>query len=237
MKRLCFLSLPLILAALLWSGQTKVTQDGRSLGPGPAASPLASAPVASRVEMETLVLDHDEDGDGVLDLADIVQGARDYVRTRPQYKSAYYAGGYPPPGEGVCTDVIWQALKAAGYDLKAMVHEDIRRNPRAYPRVAGKPDPNIDFRRVKNLNVFFRRYARALTLEVKPGDAENLKEWQGGDIVVFGPPIDHIAIVSDRCRPDGVPLLLHNAGPYATEAYCLLTWSSPIIGHDRFPRL
>ena len=37
------------------------------------------------------------------------------------YQSKYYAGGYPDDGLGVCTDVIWQALQAAGYDLKALV--------------------------------------------------------------------------------------------------------------------
>lgn len=205
--------------------------------PGDPSFQTTPPGISNQLVVETIVLAHDEDGDGILDLADIVQGARDYVNTRPKYKSAYYSGGYPPAEEGVCTDVIWQAFKAAGYDLKGMVDEDIRKNLRSYPRVNGRPDPNIDFRRVKNLNVFFQRHATVLTTEVKPGDPENLKEWQPGDIVVFGTPVDHIAIVSDRRRPDGVPLLLHNAGPHATEADCLLSWSSPIIGHYRFPRL
>ncbi len=193
----------------------------------------ASIPV---VTVETVVIDHDQDKDGILDLEDMVQGARAYVNTKPRYKDAYYAGGYPPPKEGVCTDVIWQAFQAAGYDLKTMLDEDIKNNPLSYPRVAGQPDPNIDFRRVQNLHAFFKRQATELTLEVKPGDPENLKEWQGGDIVIFGHRVEHIAVVSDRRRPDGVPLLLHNAGPYATEADTLLRWSSPIIGHYRYPK-
>lgn len=194
-------------------------------------------PATPVVTVETVVIPHDQDEDSIFDLEDMVQGARTYVNTKPRYKDAYYAGGYPPSKEGVCTDVIWQAFQAAGYDLKAMLDEDIKNNPVAYPRVAGNPDPNIDFRRVQNLHAFCKRYATELTLEVKPGDPENLREWQGGDLVIFGHPVEHIAVVSDQRRPDGVPLLLHNAGPYATEADILLRWSSPIIGHYRYPAI
>ncbi|MCR4419222.1 MAG: DUF1287 domain-containing protein [Clostridia bacterium] len=200
-----------------------------------AAELQRAAPWVPEVQVEKVVLDHDQDGDGIPDLDDTVQGAREYVRTRPRYRDGYYAGGYPPPGEGVCTDVIWQSLRAAGYDLKAMVDADIRAHPDLYPRVGGKPDPNIDFRRVANLVVFFERHAASLTTEVRPGDPENLKQWQAGDIVVFGPPLAHIAVVSDRRRPDGVPYLLHNAGPCAAETDALLSWPTPITHHFRFP--
>ena len=49
--------------------------------------------------------------------ADAVQAAYD----------KYYSGGYPPDSEGVCTDVIWRALKNAGYSLKDMVDADMQR--------------------------------------------------------------------------------------------------------------
>ncbi|MGQ9533172.1 MAG: DUF1287 domain-containing protein [Desulfotomaculales bacterium] len=189
------------------------------------------------VRVEKVLVNHDQDGDGLLDLDDMVQGARAYVGTRPKYRDGYYPGGYPPPGEGVCTDVIWRAFRAAGYDLKAMVDADIRARPQAYPRVNGRPDPNIDFRRVANLVVFFQGHAASLTTRVLPGDPENLREWQGGDIVVFGPPLEHIAVISDRRRPDGVPYLLHNAGPYASETDALLSWPTAITHHFRFPNV
>ncbi|HWQ76930.1 MAG TPA: DUF1287 domain-containing protein [Syntrophomonas sp.] len=54
------------------------------------------------------------------------------------------------------------------------------------------------------------------------------------DIVVFGAPLEHIAIVSDRRGRDGVPLLIHNAGPRAAEGHYLLNWSSPITYHFRY---
>ncbi|MGE5561635.1 MAG: DUF1287 domain-containing protein [Chloroflexota bacterium] len=180
----------------------------------------------------------DTDGDGANDLDEILAGARADAANRPRYRSAYYQGGYPPDDEGVCTDVIWRALKAAGHNLKDLVDADIAAHVLDYPRVMGKPDGNIDFRRVPNLVVFFRKYATALTTDVRPGDATNLAEWQGGDIVVFGNPLryDHIAIVSDRRRDDGVPLLIHNYGTYTREDDMLLDWPTGIAYHFRFPK-
>lgn len=187
-----------------------------------------------------LVIDHDEDGDGVNDLEDILAGARKDLANKPRYKSAYYAGGYPPDNEGVCTDVIWRAFKNAGYNLKDLVDEDIRNNIDLYPRVEGRPEPNIDFRRVPNLYVFFERHATVLTKELIPYDVENLKEWQPGDIVIFGKPVDHIGIVSDIRRPDGVPYMIHNGGPYTKEEDAIIRWdenASQIIGHYRWPKI
>lgn len=43
---------------------------------------------------------------GVDDYTDILLGARQDARRHPRYHSAYYAGGYPPEDEGVCTDVV-----------------------------------------------------------------------------------------------------------------------------------
>jgi len=186
------------------------------------------------VAVERIVANSDKDGDGILDADDIVQGARQEVKNKTKYKDAYYAGGYPPDGEGVCTDVVWRALKNAGYDLKTLMDQDILQNTKSYPRVAGTPDPNIDFRRVKNQFVFFQRHATSLTTEIIPGDPENLKEWQGGDIVITDIP-DHVAIVSDKRNWQGVPYVIHNARRRASEDDCLVSWNKHIIGHFRFP--
>ncbi|MHB8124260.1 MAG: DUF1287 domain-containing protein [Desulfitobacteriaceae bacterium] len=178
----------------------------------------------------------DKDNDGVDDLKEIVIGAKAEVMRKPQYRSAYYQGGYPPATEGVCTDLVWRAMRDAGYDLKALVDKDIRENLPKYPRIVGKPDPNIDFRRVPNLIVFFRKYGKELTKEIKPGDVDNLYQWQAGDIVTFNYPYEHIAIVSDKRRNDGIPFILHNAGPTASETDQLQSWPAQITGHFRFPR-
>lgn len=145
----------------------------------------------------------DADGDGVDDQTDILSAALRYVQTKPVYRSEYYTGGYPDDGCGVCTDVVAFALRDAGYDLQALVATDITEHPDDYGLDA--PDPAIDFRRVRNLKVFFARHAAQLTCDVHAID-----EWQGGDIAIFD---SHIGIVSDRRNENGVPYLIHHNAP------------------------
>lgn len=59
--------------------------------------------------IETIKSNTDFDNDGIDDYTDILQGARIEAENKPNYRSAYYSGGYPPDDEGVCTDVIWRA--------------------------------------------------------------------------------------------------------------------------------
>lgn len=197
--------------------------------------PFAEDFLQKPVRVPALACPVDKDQDGLNDLQDFVAGAKAEVQRKPRYRSAYYQGGYPPEQEGVCTDVVWRAFRDGGYDLKALVDADIRGNLFLYPRVEGKPDPNIDFRRVPNLIVYFKRHAQDLTQEIISRDVENLVQWQPGDIVTFAAPHEHIAIISDKRRPDGVPYILHNAGPIPTESDQLESWPSPITGHFRFP--
>jgi uncharacterized protein len=77
---------------------------------------------------------------------------------------------------------------------------------------------------VSNLPVFFTRKGWAL------GKAA---PFLPGDIVSWDLPgsLTHIGIVSDRKNSAGVPLILHNIGPAASEADCLNAW--PITGHFR----
>ena len=186
-------------------------------------------------DIPRVVSSSDKNNNGAADTDDLIAGGRAEAARSPVYHSGYYQGGYPPDYEGVCTDVIWRAFRDAGYDLKSMVDKDIRANPRAYPRV-GKADSNIDFRRVPNLNAFFARQAQKLGTRIIPGDAGNLALWQGGDIVVFKNP-DHIAILSDRRNDEGIPLLLHNDGPFASEEDDFMNWyERGIVAHYRFPK-
>lgn len=162
-----------------------------------------------RFGISTLHSPVDRDGDGLDDFSDLMVSARAYVATNPVYDAEYYAGGYPPTGHGVCTDVIWQALKGAGYDFKAMIDADIAAHPRAYPLPASGPDPNIDFRRVVNLAAYFERHALSLTT-----DASRAAEWQPGDIVFYE---GHVGVVSDRRNGDGSPWIIHHTGHGAFE--------------------
>lgn len=166
----------------------------------------------------------DMDGDGIDDQTDILQSTRAYLATKPKYESRYYAGGYPDDGYGVCTDVVIQALLGAGYNLKDAMDEDIRNRPQAYG--ISQPEPNIDFRRVVNQNVYFQTYAISLTR-----DFSDIAEWQGGDIVVFR---NHIGIVSDRRDKDGVPYFLHHYSKWQRryEQDTLRNWGE-VVGHYR----
>lgn len=175
----------------------------------------------------------DRNNNGIPDPIDIVNAARVEVEQRTKYESNYYAGGYPPDEEGVCTDVIWRGLLGINIVLKDLMDEEIAQNTELYPRVEGKPDPNIDFRRVPNQHVFFERNTISLTTELIPGDVENLREWQPGDIVLFLDGFHHVAIVSDKRAKDGTPYIIHNNPPFAAEIK-LQSIKTPIAGHYRW---
>lgn len=116
-----------------------------------------------------------------------------------------------------------------------MIDADIKANIAAYPRTGGKADPHIGFRRAPNQLVFFKRHAQSLTTELRPGDRANLALWQPGDIVTFKGP-DHIAILSTIRNSEGVPYLIHNDGPWASESDDFPFWAERgISGHFRFP--
>lgn len=183
---------------------------------------------AKDFNIETVYSRIDYNQNGVDDYTDILLGARKDAENHPTYKSAYYSGGYPPENEGVCTDVVWRAFKNAGYDLKSMIDEDIKNNTKDYPAVNGKPDPNIDFRRVRNLKVYFKKICYTLTNDIK-----EIKEWQPGDIVIFGN--SHIGIISDKRNKEAVPYLIHNAAQPLREEDTLELWNNntPITAHYR----
>ncbi len=146
---------------------------------------------------------NDQDNDGIDDQVDILENALEYISTKPKYQSKYYSTGYSDDEYGVCTDVVAHALKNAGYDLMTLIHEDIQNHPSDY--AIDQPDINIDFRRVRNLKVYFDHTAQILTTDVK-----DIEDWQGGDIIVFR---NHIGIVSDRRNERGVPYVIHHDSP------------------------
>ena len=174
--------------------------------------------------IKTYISKTDKDNDGIDDQTDILNNVRDYIKTNPKYKSKYYATGYPNDEYGVCTDVVAFGLKGAGYDLMNLVNEHITSNRNLYD--IDVIDKNIDFRRVQNLKVYLDNNAIVLT-----NDINKIKEWQGGDIVVFK---NHIGIVSDKRNKKGIPFIIHHANPY--QRYYeedILEYRNDIIGHYR----
>ncbi len=160
----------------------------------------------------------------------LVKAARDQIGKVVKYDTGYYSGAYPPADRGACTDAVERALFANGYDLKQKVDKDMVNFPADYPH---ESDPNINFRRVRNVKVFFEKYAQSFPKEV---NAETLPTWQAGDIVTYEQipgSLWHIAIISDRKNEEGIPLLIHNYGRGVVEDDFLTEWPAPISGHFR----
>jgi uncharacterized protein YijF (DUF1287 family) len=164
----------------------------------------------------------------------LVQDARSQIGKTLFYDAAYVRIAYPlgdvPIIKGVCTDVVIRALRHQGIDLQQRVHEDMRRNFRAYPNEARwglrKPDANIDHRRVPNLRRYFERQGYGLDDDVfLPGD---IVTWE------LRPGAGHIGIVSDRKTRRQVPLIIHNIGIGAQEDNILYRFT--ITGHYRIPQ-
>jgi uncharacterized protein YijF (DUF1287 family) len=149
----------------------------------------------------------------------------------PAYVRLPYPGGDVPRDRGVCTDVVIRAYRDAfGIDLQRLVHEDMRANFARYPRAWGlsRPDPNIDHRRVPNLQVFFRRQGRALPADAGPAT------FAEGDLVTQMLPgnLPHIAVVTGQAGASGAPLVVHNIGGGARLEDRLLDF--PVTGRYRF---
>ncbi|HZW48085.1 MAG TPA: DUF1287 domain-containing protein [Microvirga sp.] len=166
----------------------------------------------------------------------LVNAARVQVGVTLTYNPAYvrlsYPGGDISAEQGVCTDVIVRAYrKALNIDLQKLVHEDMKASFAAYPKQWGLkgPDPNIDHRRVPNLQTLFKRIGASLPVTSDPAD------YRPGDLVTQMLPgnLPHIAIVSDRRSADGTrPLVIHNIGRGAREEDGLFAF--PVTGHYRF---
>ncbi len=140
------------------------------------------------------------------------------------YKKIGYPWGDVSEETGVCTDVVIRSYRGLGIDLQSMVHEDMRRAFSAYPskKIYGlkKADPNIDHRRVVNLEAFFERVGAAIPLG---------SDYQPGDVITWrlsgGEP--HIGVVVNRIDPrTGNPLIVHNLGA-GVRAEDLLDFATP----------
>lgn len=153
------------------------------------------------------------------------------VAYAPGYVRLAYPGGDVPMDRGVCSDVVVRAMRAVGIDLQVDMHRDMRAHFAAYPAYWGlaRPDPNIDHRRVPNLERYFQRLGKALPIGTDAG------AFLPGDFVSWrldgGQP--HIGIVSDRRSADGRRMLLiHNIGAGAQVEDVLFEWK--MTGHFRY---
>ncbi|MCW0199326.1 DUF1287 domain-containing protein [Sphingopyxis sp.] len=165
----------------------------------------------------------------------LVAAARRQIGVTLRYDPAYTVLSFPNGDvdrvKGVCTDVVIRAFRdALALDLQALVNADMRANFGAYPKNwgLGRPDRNIDHRRVPNLATFWRRQKAAVPVSDDPAD------WRPGDIFTqrVGGRLPHTSIVSDRKNTVGVPLVIHNIGGGTREEDAL--FAHPLTGHFRW---
>lgn len=169
----------------------------------------------------------DNNYDGIDDYEQMLEGAIKKIESTTIYTSDYYAGGYPKENEGVSSDIIWSALKEAGYNLKDMMSKDIRNTYKEGIYNIEDVDDNIDFRRINNIEIFLQRYAKELTTNIK-----NIKEFNIGDIIIFDYG-DHVGIVSDKRNKNGVSYIVELTQKEEKEIN-LEDINREVTGHYRF---
>lgn len=150
------------------------------------------------------------------------------IRYTPDYVSISYPNGDVPAKTGVCTDVIIRSYRKLGIDLQKEVHEDMRANFSVYPKNWGatKTDTNIDHRRVPNLETFFTRKGKKLTV------TQNADDYKTGAIVTWmiNDKLPHIGIVTNKLSKDGKRrLIVHNVGGGQVLEDCLFKYN--LVGH------
>ncbi|MFZ3386477.1 MAG: DUF1287 domain-containing protein, partial [Candidatus Hydromicrobium sp.] len=202
------------------------------------------------IDMDNTGITGDEDNDEINDQKDIMLGAKGQLENPAKNifleegETNYYQGGDPPEDLADCTDIIVRAFFEAGFDLRDLVYEDIKENFGQYPikEIWNRSfcDPNIDYRRIQNLEIFFNRNAKVLDILFNASDEQNLNSWLPGDVVFFDMDrdgdSDNVGIISDNTTRDGVPKVIYN---YKDPGYTVekdILKEKIITGHYRFPK-
>lgn len=201
------------------------------------------------IDMDDIGITGDKDNDGINNQKDILLGAVKQLEKPArnilleESEPNYYRGGDPPGDLAISTDIIARAFMEAGFDLKELIYEDIRENFDQYPlkKIWGQTvcDPDIDYRRIQNMEVFFIRNAEHLDIAFKASDSNSPDRWLPGDVVFFDMDrdgyTDNVGIVSDNTTRDGTPKVIYN---YIDPGYTVernILKESSITGHYRFP--
>lgn len=167
----------------------------------------------------------------------LVDSARKQMGVVIAYDDGYYQGGYPPSDRGACTDVVDQALRDNGYNLKEKIDADMRENASRYE---AEFDPHINFRRVRNVKIFLDTHAQQLPTCIEDECIQE-SDWKPGDIITYDKMQGgnwHIALISNKTTKgssgkDPIPLLIHNYGRGTVEDNMLQKWPTKVTGHYR----
>lgn len=166
----------------------------------------------------------------------LTEAALERTNHRIKYDPAYIKIDYPngdvPKDIGVCTDVIIRSYRVLGIDLQKDIHEEMTKHFNVFPSPGkwglNKPDPNIDHRRVPNLQILFARKGENIAVTNNPED------YIPGDLVTWsveGRP--HIGIVVNRKQGSSKRyMIVHNIGQGPLLEDMLFKY--PITGHYRY---
>ncbi len=149
------------------------------------------------------------------------------VTYNPEYVYLKYPMGDIALSKGVCTDVIVRAFRELNIDLQERIYNDKKRTPSRYKGLyyTDKLDPNIDHRRVKNIQAYLLSRGYRVNNEFKSGD---IVVWKlQGKKKIF----DHIGICSDKKNSKGEPLIIHNINSGVKEEDVLRKYK--IVDHFR----
>ncbi len=153
------------------------------------------------------------------------------------YDPAYFKIDYPdgdvPLAKGVAADLVVRCYRKIGIDLQAEIHEDMKANYRLYPQLWGSNsiDPNIDHRRVPNLQRFFSRKGETIK------NSRDASTFETGDVILWAlsNAETHIGIVVPG--PDGeggAPWVVHHpAGGGVKWENAIFDYQ--ILEHFRYP--
>jgi len=213
---------PLIALAFVFACQTNLTTIAQQDPTGISRSSTIEKPKLAEIKSP--------------EIRSILESANKQIKTTTSYTQKYYSISYPngdvPKATGACTDVVIRSYRAAGIDLQKEVHEDMRANFSKYPKKWGlkRPDTNIDHRRVPNLQRYFDRKGKSLSL------SENGADYKPGDVVSWdlnGKGLTHIGVISNIWNTAKKRyLVIHNIGGGTELEDVLFEWK--MTGHYRY---
>src|SRR3954452_3948975 len=107
----------------------------------PSSCVRAVALTLVAIALQTEAFPAGEEKSSFIRPAQLVTSARSQVGVTttydPEYRVLGYPGGDVPRNLGVCSDVVIRALRDQGADLQVLLHEDMARDFRAYPKIWG----------------------------------------------------------------------------------------------------
>lgn len=154
----------------------------------------------------------------------------------PAYFKIDFPGGDVPLRKGVAADLVVRCYRKVGIDLQEEINRDMQGNYRLYPQLWGSHaiDPNIDHRRVPNLQKFFSHKGETIK------NSRDAATFKTGDIVVWAIPSaeiaeTHIGIIVPGPEGEGsTPWVVHHPPGEAVKWESAL-FDYQVIGHYRYP--